>query len=118
MTALTRVRAIALALAFASPAVAQETEPVLRPGDAVRVEVWRQPELSGEFLVAEDGTLLHPLYRGVVVADVALAEARQRLHALPTRYESHTESVIQPLPPAGVRGSVAQPRRHTRAAAN
>src|SRR5688500_9799339 len=109
MTALTRVRAIALALAFASPAVAQETEPGLRPGDAVRVEVWRQPELSGEFLVAEDGTLLHPLYRGVVVADVALAEVRQRIHALLTRYESHPEFVIQPLLRVAIGGEVGQP---------
>src|SRR5690349_4287754 len=35
---------------------------VLAPGDSVRVVVWRKPELSGDFIIAPDGSITHPLY--------------------------------------------------------
>jgi protein involved in polysaccharide export with SLBB domain len=33
---------------------------VLRPGDRVRLKVWREPDLSGEFVVDEDGIVVFP----------------------------------------------------------
>jgi polysaccharide export outer membrane protein len=33
---------------------------VLRPGDRVRLKVWREPDLSGEFVVDEDGVVVFP----------------------------------------------------------
>jgi len=33
---------------------------VLRPGDRVRLKVWREPDLSGEFEVDEDGIAVFP----------------------------------------------------------
>lgn len=33
---------------------------VLRPGDRVRLKVWREPDLSGEFEVDEDGIVVFP----------------------------------------------------------
>ncbi|HEV2147379.1 MAG TPA: polysaccharide biosynthesis/export family protein [Longimicrobiaceae bacterium] len=55
-------------------------EPVLRPGDRVAIEVYRNREMSGTFTVAPDSTLLHPVFRGVRVAGVpqGVAEARVR----------------------------------------
>ncbi len=32
----------------------------LRPGDRVRLKVWREPDLSGEFSVNEDGVVVFP----------------------------------------------------------
>jgi hypothetical protein len=43
------------------PAAGQgTTEGTLRPGDVVRIDVWQKPELSGEFRVGIDGSLVHP----------------------------------------------------------
>ena len=33
---------------------------VLRPGDRVRLKVWREPDLSGEFLIDESGVVVFP----------------------------------------------------------
>ena len=49
--------ALALTLLVSAPASAQESrasaaQAVLTPGDSVRIEVWRKPEFSGDFVVA------------------------------------------------------------------
>jgi len=43
-------------------------DPALRPGDVLRINVWRHPELSGDFVVAPDSTLVDPVYQVVKVA--------------------------------------------------
>jgi protein involved in polysaccharide export with SLBB domain len=40
-----------------TPAAAQG---VLRPGDLVRLKIWREPDLSGEFQVNESGEIVFP----------------------------------------------------------
>jgi protein involved in polysaccharide export with SLBB domain len=62
-------------------------DPVLRPGDALRVNVWRHPEMSGEFIVAPDSTLVHPLYQVVKVAGAPLPVVKERLRGLLAAYE-------------------------------
>ena len=59
--------------------------PILRPGDALRVTVLRHPELSGEFSVTADGTLLHPLYRELHVVGVPMSEVDAMVRAVLTR---------------------------------
>lgn len=81
----------------------------LRPGDAVRITVWRQPELSGEFAIAEDGTIMHPLYRELVVTEMPLDLARSRVHEFLTRLESNPQFVVEPLLRVSVGGEVRQP---------
>lgn len=50
----------------------------LSPGDLIRITVYRNPELSGDFAIGEDGSIVHPLYRtlravtGIPMADVEL----------------------------------------------
>lgn len=82
---------------------------VLRPGDAVRLTVWRNPELSGEFAVAEDGTLAHPLLRDVQVTNVPLATVDARIRDRLERLESSPQFVIQPLLSVAIGGEVRQP---------
>jgi protein involved in polysaccharide export with SLBB domain len=82
---------------------------VLRPGDVLRVTVWRNPELTGEFAIARDGTLSHPLYRDVVVAGLDLAGAEARLRDLLSGLESNPRFVIEPLLRVSVGGEVRQP---------
>ncbi len=109
--------AVALLLGPVASAAAQRSsppppplsDPVLRPGDALRIDVWRHAELSGEFVVAPDGTLEHPLYQVVKVAGVPLPVLRQRLDSLLARYEQGVQFVVEPLFPVTVAGEVRQP---------
>ncbi len=56
-----------IALVLPSPAAAQEPEAraqahqqLLRPGDVIRLNIWREPEMSGEFQVDEAGVVVFP----------------------------------------------------------
>lgn len=84
-------------------------DPVLRPGDMLRITVWRHPELSGDFAVAPDSSLVHPLYQTVKVAGTPLATVRERLRGLLVTYEQGVEFVIEPLFAVTVAGEVRQP---------
>lgn len=58
--------AVLCALLAPAPASAQAAqaapagESVLRPGDVIRLQIWREESLSGEFAVANDGTVVLP----------------------------------------------------------
>src|SRR2546430_14927422 len=84
-------------------------DPVLRPGDRLRVTVGRHPEMSGDFAVAPDSTLVHPLYRTVKVAGAPMAAVRERLRAVLVTYEQGVDFVIEPLFAVTVAGEVRQP---------
>lgn len=83
---------------------------VLRPGDAVRVTVYRQDELSGEFAVLGDGTLGHPLYRGVRVAGRPLPEVQAAVGENVSRFVTNPQFVVQPLLHVAVEGQVNDPK--------
>ena len=84
-------------------------DPIVRPGDVLRINVWRHPELSGEFAVAPDSTLVHPVYQVAKVGGASLAVAKERLRGLLTSYEQDVQLVIEPLFPVTVEGEVRQP---------
>lgn len=96
----------------AVPAVGQAPA-VLRPGDLVRIEVWRQPELSGEFSVGRDSSIVHPLYRDVRVGGIPLAEAEARIRTFLTRYETDPQFVVEPIFRVAVGGEVRQPNLYS-----
>ena len=108
---LSRWAVAALLLAPVASAVAQaaRSDPVLRPGDMLRLSVWRHPELSGDFLVAPDSTVVHPLYQRVQVVGVPLPVVKERLRALLVTYEQGVEFAIEPLFAVTVAGEVRQP---------
>lgn len=102
----------ALALAvMAAPGFlnAQSTAAVIEPGDAVRIQVWRNAELSGEFLISEQGRIQHPLYQGVDAAGATRSELVDRLRAFLTQYESSPQFVAVPLLKVAVGGEVRTP---------
>jgi protein involved in polysaccharide export with SLBB domain len=84
-------------------------DPMLRPGDMLRITVWRHPELSGDFAVAPDSTLVHPLYQTVRIAGAPLSTVRERLRGLLVTYEQGVDFVIEPLFAVTVAGEVRQP---------
>lgn len=51
----------------------------LRPGDLVRITIWREEDLSGEFPVGSDGTVVLPLLGERRVTDVSLTRLRESL---------------------------------------
>ena len=84
------------------PATAQEARPeggqsMLAPGDSVRIVVWRRPEYSGDFVVAQKNTVTHPLYRSVQVGGVPFATAEANLRRFLSRFEENPEFVMEPL---------------------
>jgi polysaccharide biosynthesis/export protein len=113
------MRTLIACLAFATlvltvPAAAQETaapktQAVLTPGDSVRIEVWRKPEFSGDFVVAPDGTITHPLFRSVRVAGLPFATAEANLRTFLAQYEENPQFVMEPLIRVAVSGEVPRP---------
>jgi protein involved in polysaccharide export with SLBB domain len=103
-------------LLLSAPALAQESPPassdraVLSPGDSVRVVVWRKPEFSGDFVVAPNGTITHPLFRSVQVGGVPFATAEANLRRFLSRFEENPEFVLEPLIRVAISGEVERPQ--------
>lgn len=109
------VTQVAMACAAPAPrptrllAPASEPQVRLKRGDILRIEVWRQPEYSGEFVISADGSLIHPLYQEVPVADLTLPAARERLSEFLATYLQGARLVLEPLASVTVAGEVRQP---------
>ncbi|MBW3654567.1 MAG: SLBB domain-containing protein [Gemmatimonadetes bacterium] len=101
----------ALSLVFSPSAGAAQAgaETVLNPGDAVRITVWRRDDLSGEFSIAADGTVVHPLLKQVVVTGISLPEAERRLGEMLQRVEGNAPFVVEGLLRVSVGGEVRTP---------
>jgi polysaccharide export outer membrane protein len=82
---------------------------VLTPGDSVWIIVWRRPDFTGEFAVAADGSILHPLYRTVMVGGVPLATAEANLRSLLQTFDREPQFVMMPLLRVAVEGEVNRP---------
>ncbi len=104
------VAALILApIASASAQARALKDALLRPGDALRVNVWGHPELSGEFTVAPDSTLVHPVYQAVKVAGAPLPVVKERLCDVLATYEQGVQFVLEPLFSVTVAGEVRLP---------
>ena len=102
--------AFALLVLSHSPVRAQTADAVyLRPGDALRVTVWRQPELSGEYEITGDGSIRHPVFQQVQVTGIPQAEIVSRLRTVLLRYSTNPEFVAVPLFRVTVGGEVLRP---------
>lgn len=67
--------AIAFLVTSAFPAVADDAAYKLGPGDKVRVTIYNEQDLSGDFDISGQGDIALPLIGQVHVADRAIAEA-------------------------------------------
>ena len=82
---------------------------VLRPGDVLRVAIWREPDLSGDFQVNEKGTIIFPMLGERPVANMPLAQLREQLmreYLVQLRNPSIT---IIPLRRVNILGEVRSP---------
>jgi protein involved in polysaccharide export with SLBB domain len=72
--------------------------------------VWRKPEFSGDFVVAPNGTITHPLFRSVQVGGVPFATAEANLRRFLSRFEENPEFVLEPLIRVAISGEVERPQ--------
>lgn len=82
---------------------------LVRPGDIVRIQVWRQQELSGEFTVGQDGGINHPLYRKVKAGGATVQEVNEAIGKFLLEFEEQPNFVVEVLFPVPVAGEVRQP---------
>ena len=82
---------------------------MLAPGDVLRIEVWRNKELSGDFPIAADGTITHPLYRELKVAGLPLPVVEDRIRTFLSRFDATPSFVLAPLMRVIVAGEARQP---------
>jgi polysaccharide export outer membrane protein len=95
---------------FAQTPAPSADQVTLAPGDSVRIVVWRKPEMSGDFVVAPDGTISHPLYRAVRVAGVPFSTAEVNLRNFLARFEQDPQFVAEPLVLVAISGEVGKPQ--------
>ena len=114
---LSKIALVGLALFAPAVAIAQSpdantsssSQQSLRPGDVIRVAIWREPDLSGEFLVDEQGVVTLPLLGKRNVTNTPVAALRDSLtagYAVELRNPSVT---ITPLRRIYVMGEVSRP---------
>ena len=85
----------------------------LAPGDVLRVVVWRRPEMSGDTMVGDDGTLKHPLYRAVHVAGVPMNVVEERMRSFLKRFNDDPQFTIEPMVRVAVSGEVRNANVYT-----
>lgn len=111
---------LALSALAAAPAAAQQPSPppsadagvradALRPGDVVRVRIWREPDLSGEFAVDGDGTVVFPKLGPRPVTGESTGTLRDRLVAEYAEYLTHPSIEVTLLRRLQVLGAVRSP---------
>jgi polysaccharide export outer membrane protein len=92
-----------------APATARD-QSMLTGGDSIRITVWRRPELSGDFVVAPDGSVTHPLYRTVKVGGVGTATAETNVQNFLLKFDQDPQFVMEPLFRVAVTGEVNRPQ--------
>lgn len=95
-----------------APAAATTAAPArdaLLPGDVVRLRVWREPDLSGDFAVDETGTVVLPRLGPTRVSGVGAAELRERVARGYTAFLSHGSVEVTLLRRVQILGAVRAP---------
>lgn len=98
------------ALMAAAPLSAQyDDRGTVRPGDVVRLRIWQEPDLSGDFTVHETGTVVVPKLGPVEAGGMTDAALRQALVEGFGRYLNHTSIDVTVLRRIQVLGAVRNP---------
>ncbi len=83
---------------------------VLRPGDHLKITVLSDDkDLTGEFEVAPDGTLKHPLYNQVKVAGVPVTSLKGQIVSFLRKFQKEPQVEVEPLFEVTIVGEVNKP---------
>jgi polysaccharide biosynthesis/export protein len=104
------------------PPAAQATLPVpgsgewsagyLQPGDRITIQVWRQPEFTGDFFVTEQGVIGHPIFRTIRVAWRNVEDVEPMIRQFLLQFEQEPNVVVETFFRVSVAGEVRQPNIH------
>lgn len=92
----------------AAEALPGDPADVLRPGDIVRLVVWREAAFSGDFTVDRDGRVVLPRLGSVLVAGVPTAELREQIIGGLARYLRNPSIDVIFLRRITIHGAVAR----------
>lgn len=81
----------------------------LRPGDVIKVQVFGHDELSGEFPIDENDSLLLPVVGGFSVTDMSISELRGRIRREFGQLYTQSFVSVTPLFRVAVLGEVVHP---------
>lgn len=110
VVAVTPMLLLAQAPATPEPSVhAAASMPGLLPGDIVRLRIWREPDLSGEFPVDESGTVVFPKLGPLKVESESPQELTAALVSRYSRYLKDPSIEITLLRRVNVLGAVVHP---------
>ncbi|HEX6536109.1 MAG TPA: polysaccharide biosynthesis/export family protein [Gemmatimonadaceae bacterium] len=113
--------AFAAVLALATPALAWAQSPTpiaatapdsgstLKPGDIIRLRIWREPDLSGDFPLDPNGVAVLPKLGPTRVTDQAPDALKRRLIAAYAEYLNHPSIEVTFLRRVQVLGAVRNP---------
>jgi protein involved in polysaccharide export with SLBB domain len=104
-------------LAGQTPSAPSETTSLL-PGDVVRVQIWREEDLSGEFQVDEQGSVVLPLLGRKQVSGISQDMLRDQLTEGYGQYLVNTAVNVTLLRRVNVLGEVRIPGQYTVDATN
>jgi polysaccharide export outer membrane protein len=82
---------------------------LLRPGDMVRLRIWREPDLSGEYLVDQDRTVVFPKIGPHRIGEESGAAFKRRIVAAFDEYLRNPSIDVAFLRRIGVQGAVRNP---------
>ena len=115
----TPIAALLLTLSIFSPGAAQSAQSradsapdsanVLRPGDLIRLRIWREPDLSGDFAVDPMGTVVLPKLGPMRVDNRSPDSLRAALVAAYQQYLNHPSIDVMFLRRVQVLGAVRNP---------
>jgi polysaccharide biosynthesis/export protein len=99
------------ALLIAAPALQAQADAVgtVRPGDVVRLRIWQEPDLSGDFTVHENGGVVLPKLGPVAAAGLTDQALRERVSAGFSEYLAHNSIDVVVLRRIQVLGAVRNP---------
>lgn len=90
----------------------------LLPGDMIRTAIWREPDLSGEFQVDEDGSVVLPLLGKTTVSGVPEDKLREQLQDSYGKFLVNVAVNVTLLRRVNVLGEVRVPGQYTVDATN
>jgi len=92
-----------------TPSPPGDAATTLLPGDGLGVQIWREPDLSGHFIVDEEGIVTLPLLGRIQVTGISVPELRERLLAGYGEELRNPSITITPLRRIHVLGEVNRP---------
>lgn len=113
-TLLTVMAVLAAACATApraaqEPGVKASEDDTLRPGDIVRLRIWRENDLSGDYQIDYDGVVVLPKLGPLVATEEPPAQLEQRIVEMYGRYLRNPSIEVFFLRRVNVQGAVMRP---------